>query len=147
MSQVPRLFSVEEANALVPQLQLELAQVAKLRGELSATIEALGGADTAVAILQKGAPAPRGREAEAHELKALAARIQEIVSRIAGLGAIVKDLEAGLVDFYSVRDGEPVFLCWQLGEPVVGHWHPVDEGFSGRQPLEGVEYEPPQFLN
>ena len=147
MSQVPRMFSVDEANALVPQLQLELAQVAKLRGELTAAIEALGGADTAVAILHKGAPAPAGREAEAAELKGLASRIQEIVNRIVSMGAIVKDLEAGLVDFYSVRDGEPVFLCWQLGEPSIAHWHAVDEGFAGRQPIEGVEYELPQYPN
>jgi hypothetical protein len=147
MSQVPKLFSVDEANALVPQLQLELGLVAKLRGELTAAIEALGGADTAVAILQKGSPAPAGREIEGEHLKALAARIQEIVGRIVAMGAVVKDLEAGLVDFYSVRDGEPVFLCWQLGEPFVAHWHPVDEGFASRQPIEGVEYEPPQYPN
>lgn len=147
MSHVPRMFSVEEANALVPHLQVELAQVAKLRGELTATIEALGGADQAVAILHEGAPAPAGREAETAELKALASRIQEIVARIGALGAVVKDLEAGLVDFYSVRDGEPVFLCWQLGEPFVAHWHAVDQGFAGRQPIEGVEYEPPQYPN
>jgi hypothetical protein len=147
MSHVPRLFTVDEANALVPQLQLELAQVAKLRGELTATIEALGGADAAVAILHEGAAAPDGRESEAEVLKALASRIQEIVGRIGSLGAVVKDLEAGLVDFYSVRDGEPIFLCWQLGEPSVAHWHGMDEGFAGRQPIEGVEYEPPPFLN
>lgn len=147
MSQVPRMFTVDEANALVPQLQLELAQVAKLRGDLTAAIEALGGADTAVAILHEHAPAPSGHEIEAETLKALAARIQDIVSRIVSMGAIVKDLEAGLVDFYSVRDGEPVFLCWQLGEPFVAHWHAVDEGFAGRQPIEGVEYEPPQYPN
>ena len=147
MSQVPRLFSVEEANALVPHLQVELAEVAKLRGELTAAIEALGGADTAVAILQKGAPAPAGKEPEAALLKHLAARIQEVVARISALGAIVKDLEAGLVDFYSLMNGEPVFLCWQLGEPVVAYWHPVDEGFAGRQPIEGAEYPQPQFPN
>lgn len=147
MSQVPRLFTVEEANALVPQLQIELAQVARLRVRLTAVIEALGGADVAVAILQEKSPAPSGREADGEELKALAAGIQEVVARIGSLGAIVKDLEAGLVDFYSVRDGEPVFLCWQLGEPSVAHWHAVDEGFAGRQPLEGAEYQPPRFPN
>jgi len=147
MSHVPKLFTVEEANALVPQLQLELAQVAKLRGELTAAIEALGGADTAVAILHEGAPPPDGREADAHALKSLAGRIQDIVGRIGAMGAVVKDLEAGLVDFYSVRDGEPVFLCWQLGEPAVAHWHGMDEGFGGRQPIEGAEYERPQFPN
>ena len=147
MSHVPRLFTVDEANALVPQLQLELAQVAKLRGELTVAIEALGGADAAVAVLHHDAPPPAGREAEAEELKSLAGRIQEIVGRIGSMGAVVKDLEAGLVDFYSVVDGEPVFLCWQLGEPAVAHWHRVDEGFAGRQPIEGIEYEPPAYPN
>jgi len=51
------------------------------------------------------------------------------------------------VDFYSLRDDEPVFLCWQFGEPAVTHWHPLDEGFSARQPLAGVSYRPPPFVN
>jgi hypothetical protein len=59
----------------------------------------------------------------------------------------VKDLEQGLVDFYAVMDGEPVFLCWQFGEPAVTHWHGIDEGFAGRQPIEGVTVRPPPFMN
>jgi hypothetical protein len=63
------------------------------------------------------------------------------------LGCLVKDVEQGLVDFYSMLDGEAVFLCWQFGEPGVTHWHPVDEGFAGRQPIEGVMVVPPVFPN
>jgi hypothetical protein len=51
------------------------------------------------------------------------------------MGVLVKDLETGLLDFPSERDGEIVFLCWRHGEPSVAHWHAVDAGFSGRQPL------------
>jgi hypothetical protein len=54
---------------------------------------------------------------------------------IQALGAIVKDLELGLVDFPSLREGEEVLLCWRVGEDELGFWHPVDEGFSGRRPL------------
>jgi hypothetical protein len=54
---------------------------------------------------------------------------------IQALGAIVKDLELGLVDFPSLRQGEEVLLCWRVGEDEIRFWHPVDEGFSGRRPL------------
>ena len=46
--------------------------------------------------------------------------------------------EAGLVDFYSLREDRPIFLCWRLGEDRITHWHEVDSGFSGRQPIDGA---------
>jgi hypothetical protein len=54
---------------------------------------------------------------------------------LAALGVVVKDLDAGLVDFPAERDGRAVFLCWQLGEDEVAFWHGVEEGFAGRKPL------------
>ena len=51
-------------------------------------------------------------------------------------GAIVKDLDEGLVDFPAVRDGEEILLCWRLGEEEVAYWHGLEEGFAGRQPLD-----------
>jgi hypothetical protein len=67
-------------------------------------------------------------EEETREMVACAGEIQ-------ALGAVVKDLELGLVDFPSLRDGEDVYLCWRVGEDAIGFWHPVDEGFAGRRPL------------
>jgi hypothetical protein len=70
----------------------------------------------------------RRLEEDTREMVACAGEIQ-------GLGAIVKDLELGLVDFPSLRAGEEVLLCWRVGEDEIHFWHPVGEGFSGRRPL------------
>ncbi len=147
MEQGPRFFTVEEANELVGALQLEFGRVAQLRAEIGAAIEALGDAEIAAAVLQEGAEPPAGREAEAERLRALAGEIAAVVERVNGLGCLVKDLDLGLVDFYAQLDGETVFLCWQFGEPAVTHFHGVEEGFSGRKPIEGVTYVPPEFMN
>lgn len=57
-------------------------------------------------------------------------------AQLEALDIVVRDLEQGLIDFPSLLDGEEVYLCWLLGEPSVGHWHAVEGGFAGRQPLE-----------
>ena len=49
-----------------------------------------------------------------------------------------KGFDAGLVDFYSLREDRPIFLCWKLGEERITHWHEIDAGFSGRQPIDGA---------
>lgn len=147
MDEGPRFFSVEEANDLVGDLQLEFGRVAQVRSQIQPLIESMGGAEVAVAILQDGAAAPPGREADALRLQQLAGEITAAVERINAMGCLVKDLEQGLVDFYSLRDDEPVFLCWQFGEPAVTHWHPLDEGYASRQPIEGVSVRPPPFVN
>jgi hypothetical protein len=71
-------------------------------------------------------------------LRALVLEMTGVVDRVIGLGCLVKDLDTGLVDFLALREGEPVFLCWQLGEPRITHWHTVEGGFAGRQPIEGA---------
>jgi hypothetical protein len=146
MTEGPRFFTVEEANALVSELEIEFGRVARVRSELAPVVDALG--ETAgEAILQEGAEAPPGREREADRLRQLAAEITQAVERVNALGVLVKDLDVGLVDFYAMQDGEPVFLCWQYGEPAVSHWHAVEEGFAGRRPIEGVEVVPPTLPN
>jgi hypothetical protein len=146
MDEGPRFFTVEEANDLVAELEIEFGRVARVRSELAPVVEVLG--ETAVeAILEEGADAPPGRERETDQLRKLAAEITLAVERVNALGVLVKDLDVGLVDFYSMQDGEPVFLCWQYGEPAVSHWHGVEEGFAGRRPIEGVEVVPPPMPN
>ena len=140
------MFTVAEANELVPDLTLAFGRLGRLRGEASAHVEALGGGDVAMAVLE-GGEAPEGHEGTARRLRALVDEINAVVEQVNGMGCLVKDIEAGLVDFYGVRDEEPVFLCWQFGEPAVAHWHPVEAGFAARQPIEGVTIEPPPFPN
>ncbi len=145
--QGPRFFTVEEANALVSTLEIEFGRIARVRAQLGPLIQALGGPDDAVAVLQAGAPLPAGREAEAEALRSLAGEITDAVERVNGLGCLVKDVELGLVDFYALVDGEPAFLCWQFGEPAISHWHPVDAGYAARKPIEGASVPEPHFLN
>jgi hypothetical protein len=147
MDDGPRFFTIEEANELVASLEIEFGRVARARAELAPLIETLGGADASVAILHDGEEAPPGRERAAERLRRLAAEITDSVERVNELGCLVKDVELGLVDFYAMQDDEPVFLCWQFGEPAVTHWHGVDEGYAGRRPIEGVSVRPPSFPN
>lgn len=62
-------------------------------------------------------------------------RMREYVQELLDLGVEPKGAAEGLVDFPSLLDGRPVYLCWRLGEPEVMHWHEFDAGFAGRQPL------------
>ena len=51
-------------------------------------------------------------------------------------GAIIKDLNIGLVDFYSLHNGKEIFLCWQLGEEKIKYWHEANSGYDQRKPIE-----------
>ena len=64
-------------------------------------------------------------------LEEFRAALQEVASN----GCVLRDLDLGLVDFYTMARDRVVCLCWRIGEPRVMHWHPTDEGFSGRRPL------------
>ena len=81
-------------------------------------------------------PRVRARLAELRgRIEQLASEIAAVIGELEELGLLVKDIDAGLVDFPSTRDGEPVLLCWLLGEDEVAWYHGYDDGFAGRQPL------------
>jgi hypothetical protein len=147
MDEGPRFFTIEEANELVSSLEIEFGRIAHVRSRLGPLIQSLGGPDEAVAILREGAPIPEGQQVEAEELRRLAAEITGALERVNALGGLVKDVELGLVDFYTMLDGEPAFLCWQFGERAISHWHSLDEGFSGRRAIEGATPPAPPFPN
>lgn len=134
MSAEPRLFTPAEANAALagvrPLAERLVARAVGLRSaqavqaELNLHIAGNGG-DIAPADL-----------AEAEEAVQVAARaVGEAIAQLHDLGVQVKDADTGLLDFPSERHGEPVLLCWRLGEDEVGFWHGLDDGYAGRQPL------------
>ncbi len=61
--------------------------------------------------------------------------VQQAIEEIQAAGVLIKDIEAGLIDFPAVHGGREVLLCWKLGEARIEHWHGVDEGFAGRKPI------------
>lgn len=66
-----------------------------------------------------------------------AAEVASAVQELQDLGVQVKDIDRGLVDFPArhPESGDPVLLCWELGEPEVEHWHDLEAGFAGRKRL------------
>lgn len=133
----PRVFTVDEANELVPKFEQAFTQIDELRAQLRATkikltaLEMIWGGE-----LQKKTCPDRGEVASlVEQLKELEERFQAVLAGLAQDSVTVKDVEQGLVDIYHVRDGRLVNLCWKRGEEAITTWHHVDEGFAGREPL------------
>jgi hypothetical protein len=63
-------------------------------------------------------------------------KLDALVHQIQATGALIKDINMGLLDFPALREGQEVYLCWQYGEGEIAFWHEVDAGFAGRQPIE-----------
>ena len=61
--------------------------------------------------------------------------MEEHLNSINQKGILVKDIEQGLVDFHSIKDGREIYLCWNMGEESIDYWHEIDSGYSGRQPI------------
>jgi len=73
------------------------------------------------------------------ELGGLADAAIACVERLEELGVELKDLDSGLLDFPSERDGDDVLLCWRVGEDSVAYWHGLEDGFAGRKPIDWDE--------
>jgi hypothetical protein len=87
-------------------------------------------------IAGNGGALPPAELGELHdEVARLAEELAAALDGLDELGILVKDLDTGLVDFPSELDGEPVLLCWRLGEDEIAWYHGHDDGFAGRRPL------------
>lgn len=122
-----RHFTVEEAEDLLPRVEPMLSRLreagatltdAELHELLSDAAPGNGGGDPGRAVGEAFV-----------ELRGLLAELQ-------GLGIVVRDVARGLIDFPALRDGREVYLCWELGEDGISHWHELDTGYGGRRPLD-----------
>jgi hypothetical protein len=129
-----RYFTAEEANEALEEVRPLTEELVEHRRGLAELQE------RQVALTAR--IAGNGGNVQPHEVQGLQERLDEAlagiarcVARIHELGALVKDLDQGLVDFPAQRGEEDVLLCWRLGEEKIGFWHGLEEGFSGRRPL------------
>lgn len=132
-----RVFTIEAVNALVPRLQQMVGKQLERRSEIEQLLGRLGrqlGDVPDRIVLDPADPV------EVRQMKRdLVERIEVYRAgwkEVEALGAVLKDPRIGLLDFYGEIDGRLVWLCWKYGERECGFYHALEEGFSGRKPLE-----------
>jgi hypothetical protein len=131
-------FTVEQANALLPLVRAITGDIVELSGNMVDRRHRLNllradrRSDADDVYSEELAQVDRDLEADRRKLHEFAAELRD-------LGVELKDAVGGLVDFPTVIDGRPAYLCWKHGESEVAHWHECDAGFAGRKPLATVE--------
>jgi hypothetical protein len=131
---MPRIFTLEEANEALVELRPVVERMVQHRRNLTAA--QVQQAELVTRIAGNGGDlVPSDLHEAADTIQREAAAISECADRINAVGAEVKSLEEGLLDFPARRGDEVVLLCWKLGEDEIHYWHRVDEGFGGRKPL------------
>jgi hypothetical protein len=122
-----RHFTVEEANAAI-------GKVGPMLEELRAAKDHLLD-DEAREALGEAAPGNGGGD-PGRKVGEAFLEVRRILVELTEAGIVVRDVDRGLIDFPSLRDGQEVYLCWQLGEERVAWWHDLESGFGGREPLD-----------
>ncbi|HEX3872248.1 MAG TPA: DUF2203 domain-containing protein [Pirellulales bacterium] len=129
-----KVFTVEQANHVLPLIRSIVKDLVELSREVIDRRQRVSELRATRKENSTGVYADELRQAEA-ELEHDAEQLQEYITELRNLGVEPKSGPDGLVDFPSMIDGRVVYLCWKLGEPEVLHWHELDAGFAGRQPL------------
>ena len=123
-----KIFSLDEANALIPHVRTTLERIQKLYSVIGGYRESAK--EAAIASEFGG-----GMEGGAKYVKSLY-EVGKLTTDLHSMGVQLKDYSRGLVDFPSMRDDRVVLLCWQIGEgDEIEWWHDTEAGFAGRQPL------------
>ena len=126
-----RLFTVREANALIPKLELIMERLQRHTHVLREGVAELAAVT--------GEPADDLTMAQIVELRPdlgpVITEMEELLSEIEACGGRFKGLDLGLVDFPAEINGEVVLLCWQYGEKEISHYHTAEGGFASRKPL------------
>lgn len=124
---MPRYFTLDEASAMLDVIRPMLAEILEIRQSI------LEKQPEVWPVLAKAAG--NGGNRAANQVEREFTTLNQLVHRIQATGAVLKDLDLGLIDFPALRAGREVYLCWKYGEDQIRYWHDIDSGFVGRQPL------------
>lgn len=133
-----KMLTLEEANAALPQVKAILKSLRGLRDRVL-RIQAQIEIEEMTGLGPDGRLTPQAQSAltlQMDEFQSHTAQFENLLEELFQLGAHLKDLNRGLVDFYSLRDKKVVFLCWVEGEAEIQHWHTIEGGFQNRRSLD-----------
>lgn len=128
-----KMFTLEEANRFLPMLQEWLRELQADRDAILALEVEIDTLELVTSKSDLGASAKLDRKVE--EYTALVNRFYARADKLHETGCLLKDLDLGLVDFYSLQNDHVVFLCWKQGEPSVQFWHEIGGGYASRRTL------------
>jgi hypothetical protein len=124
-------WTVERANRALPLVKRIADDLVRTHATWQSLVEQFELAATRSSAAKPDAEADRLER----EVQRAAKEIQGFVGELTALGVECKSIESGLMDFPGEREGRLVYFCWKHGEAAVTHWHELDAGFAGRQPL------------
>lgn len=140
----PQEFTVAGANRTLPLVKAIVTDIVALYRDVSERKERLESLRKRRPKQSKRDDDPYREEVDQirHGLEKDVERLQAYVDELSDLGIALKDPSDGLVDFPTLMDGSPAFLCWKLGEPEVAFWHRADVAVTNRQPLPPTSTRP-----
>ena len=121
-----RNYTVEQANAAIPWVKERIERLRTAREGLND--------DEARSALSEAGPTNGGGQPGRLVSDAFV-EMRTALVELQSMEVVLRDLDRGLVDFPSVRDGQEIFLCWEEGENEIGFWHDLEAGYGGRRPL------------
>jgi hypothetical protein len=124
-----RHYTLEEASELLPRVVALIERMRVARGRL-------GDREAREALSEAGPT--NGGGSPGRTVSEGFLELRDSMMELRELEVVLRDLDRGLLDFPSLRDGREVYLCWQEGEDAIGFWHEPDAGFGGRRPLDDV---------
>ena len=117
-----RRFTLAHANSALPLVRRIVADIVRT--------------STQAATLQQAQAAQQPPQSQ---LDSAMTRLEDYIDELTEIGCELKDMQLGLIDFIGRHQGRDVYLCWKLGEERITHWHELDSGYAGRQPVSKLQ--------
>ncbi|HIH25199.1 DUF2203 domain-containing protein [Candidatus Woesearchaeota archaeon] len=135
MEEYPKYFTLDEARELLPEINKKLERAIRLNKSLKLlqSIRIAQDDDTNIGNL-----ALLEHSMKQHRIAYL---LFKELFEITKKGVVIKDIESGLIDFYSKYEGKDILLCWRAGENTINYWHEPETGFEGRKPVSLLDEE------
>lgn len=133
---MPRYFTLTQAERLLPEVERSLRDALFHKTEAQNAHRELEETSERIRV-SGGARVDPGRHlALRARRETSAAALKEALEQIENTGALIKDLDIGLIDFLARFENQDVCLCWKLGETGIHFWHGMEEGFRGRKAID-----------
>jgi len=133
---MPRYFTVGEAERALPEVEAALRDILFHRDEYKKASDEMDANTRRIRMAGGSRVDPGAHLAMRARRDTSAAALKDAADRVEAAGALLKDVDTGLIDFLAHYRGETVCLCWKLGEDSIRFWHGLEEGFRGRKPID-----------